>query len=849
MASWEDVKKEALQELKKRNLPEEYHDRLDDELYEIEKQGVIMRWVDYYVNKKRWDDNKNGLVLPWLLGMTPVDPLSESIEHKWVYQTDFPDIDIDFLPHARDYIKRYAYDKYKNVCSVGSWVTYKPKSALQDVSRAMGEDFREVIKFSKLIPDEFDALTLEDLERYKVQAEDKSLPSEVRAEAHKELSRYKPFYEYWERDDTTRKIVDYAFRLVGKIKTQGTHAGGLIIADRPIENIVPLSYMGRGDNKSWTSQWTEGRSTQLSKLGFVKFDILGLKTMGYVWLAGEHIKNNRNIVIDWSDPDPTIDKAGVEVHLDGSERRISLKDEKALAMCNALKTESVFQVETDIQKGIISDGSVKDFNDLVIYNALGRPGPIDTIPEYIRRRDEDPDGWQVGQDKRIVKILEDTYGIICYQEQLQALWQSLAGFTVPEAEFARKVIAKKWEDKLPDVEKRWKEGAISEIGEEATNNYWLSMQSFGRYAFNKSHSVAYSLITYMCLYLKANYPAEWWAAAMTACHQEKLPLYMSAAKKDEVKFGVLDVCRLTDYFTVHGDEVTIGIQSIKGIGASVAEPFTKAYGTSFTSLEEVIEKCGKKKTVFERLIKLGAFDKLYANKKALWYYYVWKYSKDKNTKELREEIASWFKLSDDKLQEIRDKKIAEYKEWYPKRKKLPKKVEFFTPKIDPSYEDISARVEDFDLREQLDIEKEYLGYYWHSPLDLYRTTGYTIQKCIDNAKQESDEIIQKLEVVIEKVEPRKSKKGNPYYALRVTDGVQTADIVCWADIFSANKGLMKVDNGIYIDGIIYNVPRKSFRFSNNTDIIRLMRADIEDEEEPLSPDDLQRVRDEDYPLW
>jgi DNA polymerase-3 subunit alpha len=266
------------------------------------------------------------------------------------------------------------------VCSVGYWITYQPRSAMSDVARVMGGDFRKVIQISKGLPDEFDDLTLQDHKELMLKARDDG-------DARRDIEQYKEFYSYWaddtpadvnDPDSSPKRIVECAYRLVDKIKAQGTHAGGVIIADCPIDSIVPLSFIKSGKKEGvWTSQWTEGlRSTQLSKFGLIKFDILGLKTMQYIWVACNFVRENRGISIDFDDLDPTIDKAGSLVR-GGVRENISFCDELTLKMINDLKTESVFQIETPIQKGIIRDGKVKSFNDLVVYNAMGRPGPIE----------------------------------------------------------------------------------------------------------------------------------------------------------------------------------------------------------------------------------------------------------------------------------------------------------------------------------------------------------------------------------------------------------------------------------------------------------------------------------------
>jgi len=475
---WDEVKQKATGLLEEKKLNKEYYERLKVELYEIEKQGANSNWCDQINAGTTWDANPKGLVLPWLLDLTQVDPIVNKIKHNWIYQTDTPDIDLDYMPFVRDIIKDFATKQYIHVCSVGSWVTYKPKSALQDVTRAYGGNLKIVVELTTNLPEEFDDLTL--IDHKKLQEDLHNPDPKIQQEAHQEIARYQPFYDF---AIANPKVVDMAYRLVGKIRAQGTHSGGIIIADRPIDDIVPMSYL----HGNWTSQWTEGRKTQLSKFGLVKFDILGVKTIYYIWQAGNLIKKNYNIEIDWSNIDPVSDppRAGEQILPDGTRIPILFNDPEALKQCNDLKTDSVFQIETPIQKRIIQDGKVKSFNDLVIYNAMGRPGPMSELKHFVENRDDVTQKWKEELDPRIVDILRETSGILCYQEQLSATWMSLAGFTVPEAEAARKIISKKWVEKLPQVEKQWIEGATKTIGKEAAEHFWELMRTFGRYAFNK----------------------------------------------------------------------------------------------------------------------------------------------------------------------------------------------------------------------------------------------------------------------------------------------------------------------------------------------------------------------------
>lgn len=818
---WIEIKQVANDRIK--SYAEVYLNRLIKEIAEIEKQGANAFWEDATEVNKKWNKNVNGLVLPYILGMTDVDPIKNNIDHYEDMLTDNPDIDLDFLPHARQTIKEYAQNKYVHVCSVGNWVTYKPKSALIDVARALGSDWRLVMKITKELPDEFDDLGLEDLQRYKEQ--EKSPDKSLREEAHREVAKYAIFYEYW---IANQQLVNLAYKVVDKIKTQSTHAGGVIIADRPIENIIPLTRI----HGNWTSQWTEGKSTQLSKFGLVKFDILGVKTLFYIWQACNLIKRNYGVSIDWDDMDPTTDppRAGYQISKDGVKEVMSFCDAKSFKMCNELKTDSVFQIESNIQKGIINDGKVKSFWDLVVYNAMGRPGPIDMIPQYIKRRNDASRSWKIGEDERVIRLLSDTFGIICYQEQLTSIWMELARFSATEADECRKIISKKWLEKLPKVEQRWLKGASKTIGEKAASEWWSKMVTFGRYAFNKAHAVAYSIITYRCLYLKAHFPAEWWAAVLTECPIYKHSVYMGAARLEGVKFGIVDINNLTHEYDVVDNTVVPGLQSIKGVGEKASKKFCSVTGP-FKSLDDIVEKFCKDKRVFERLIKLGGFDKLYKHRKALWVWYQFKYCSGKEITQLRKDVSVKFVWPEEEILKYRQTQLDEFKRLYPNKKKIPITILNWKPKISPTYEQMIDFVgSDYTVTERLIMEKEFLGYYVTNPLEPYQVKGHTIE----DAKKTGI-----MEGIIEKLESKTSKSGNKFYHLHLTDGIQNAKVIVWVDsINSCDPAAIKDGVGVRIN-IEYD-PQKGFKIQDRTRIIPLLNKSVD-----IS---VSKVKEE-YLLW
>lgn len=450
---WTDLKTLAVVAYQERKLPVEYFNRLKFEFKEIEKQGAEGYWISLYNDQKKFETNKNGLVLPFLLDITTVDPIAAAIKHNIVYQTEFPDIDIDFISMARDPVKDYAAKTYgsDHVCSVGTWLTYKPKLAILDAARALGTGISDATALTKELPEEFDDLS--------------------KAAALEEFETLRVFNEQYPQ------VVDLAYKIVHRIKAQGKHAGGLIISKVPVRDFIPLSIC----SNQWTSAWTEGRNTQLSKFGFVKFDFLGLKTLIYIWTCRKLIEEGKGIKIEW-EMNPEDNLAGWEIMPDGTRNKILFNDPHALSLANDIKTESIFQFDTDLAKSIIQKGGVKSFNDLVIYTSLGRPGPLPMVDVYIKRRDGD-ESWDDGSE--IVQHLKDTFGIIVFQEQLATVWTKMAGFTKPESEEARKAVAKKWIEKLAPIEAKWMRGASKTLGEAAAAEWWQKMVTFGRYAFNK----------------------------------------------------------------------------------------------------------------------------------------------------------------------------------------------------------------------------------------------------------------------------------------------------------------------------------------------------------------------------
>ncbi|MDB4490181.1 hypothetical protein N9045_01555 [bacterium] len=893
MLGWKQIVDIADEAVSKYSI--EYQDRLKFEIKEINKQGANAKWVNHYNDGDKFSSNPNGLLLPFLLGMVNNDPIKDrkepvlntvraSVIKKFkadngyipkdiIKDSDMPDIDLDCLPEARDPIKEYAAEKYGidkkdnygPVCSVGTWQTFKLKAAIVDACSGTGlVDRNEAYALTTELPEEVDHLkdsgkafckgrvidqkTGEDKEcgvsHDKAECPDCGSSDTDGPTIGKLLNEYENLARF---NELYPQVVDYAVQLVGRVRNMGMHAGALIIADRSLFGNIPMAKSGKGH---WVSMWTEGRNTQLSKFGYNKWDILGLKTLKYIFECCKLIESNRGIsfgknMVGWDAIDPDKGIAGWYIDGKGNKCDILMNDPHVLKLANEQKTDGIFQFDTDLAKSILSNG-VKNFEDLMLFNAMGHPGPMASIPEAVANRDDTTGSWRKKLNPEILDVLKDTYGVIVYQEQLQAIWQRVAGFTAPEAQEARKAVAKKWTHKLKPIQVKWVQGAARLLGESQAEEWWTKMETFGRYAFNRSHAVSYCLVAHRCLWLKAHFAPEFWAAVMSDCHKDKLVRYMGTArsekwqptditysgtynpskKADGVKFDAINLEDRKRSFSATGDIVNQGLIGINGFGVSAAEKY-EGVGT-YKDIDDFIEKTGgKDKSAIERFIKLGCFKYMpnHENSKSLWVWYQYKYCSGKDITKLKQQIREqlletdgWNKKS---IEQERKRLIAEYKKQFPNRRKIPAKYSNWKPKPDDTREKIMALVdEDFELSEILSFEEQYLGYYLHSPLDLYVCKG----DCdIESAREFGKYDATRLEGVISKVDFAITKNGKDFAKIYISDGVQETLVLMWQnEMRRQNASTLQPGIGVQLY-VEYDETRNIFCVAKNETILKLIK--------------------------
>lgn len=332
-----------------------------------------------------------------------------------------------------------------------------------------------------------------------------------------------------------------------------------------------------------------------------------------------------------------------------------------------------------------------------------------------------------------------------------------------------------------------------------------------------SHGVGYSLIIFRCLYLKAHYTSEWWAAVLSLCHPKKQARYIGIAKSEGVEFGSLDAKNLTQLFSVVDNKIVPGLESIDKIGKSTSQKYVSR-NVDFDGFDDFVGKFGSSKIILERLIKLGAFDEINRNRKGLWKWFLFKHTKDRD---IVEEVMPHFEWSEEDIQKEKDRQAKEYFKFYPKRKKIPSKISNWKPKIGRRYEtptmdQVVSLFDDFTDAEKLGFEKEYFGSYWNNPLSLYETSEENVLKIGDDCV---------ADVVIEDITERTTKTGGLFRSLRVTDGVSTVDVAVWEDDFLNNDiGVFRTGNGINIE-LLWKEKFRSFNMAPGSAVHSLERKD------------------------
>ncbi len=580
-------------------LPAEARERFEFELGVIEEMGfesyflIVWDFVRYAkengiaVGPGR--GSAAGSIVSYCLNITDVDPLANRLLFERFLnpgRRSMPDIDIDFSVRGRERVIRYVAEKYgrESVAQIITFGKMAPRAATRDAARVLGFDYGTGDRLAKLIPE----------------------PIMGRSPSFAEcLKSGRELRQTYDSEPDAKRIIDVAQGLEGIIRNNSIHAAAVVIADRPLQEIVPLQLAedksapaganGEGAAKGErqykiVTQYSMG---PIEEIGLLKMDFLGLRNLDVIEDAIEIIERSRGEAID------------VE--------KIPIDDAKTFAMLAKGDSTGVFQLESEGMRDALAQVRPTEFEDIVALNALYRPGAMAYIPAYAKGK-QDPASIRY-PDPRLRAITEETHGCVIYQEQLMEIARSMAGFSGAEADDLRKAIGKKKRDLMATMKDKFMLG-LKESGTADTvaRDLWKLNEAAADYSFNKSHAACYGLISYRTAYLKANYPAEYMAAVISSVMntKDKVPFFVNRCEEMGIEVLPPDVNSSEHGFVVAEKRIRFGLDAVKNVGHSAVEAILTAREAGpFASLWDFCERVDGRavnKRAVECLVKCGALD-------------------------------------------------------------------------------------------------------------------------------------------------------------------------------------------------------------------------------------------------
>ncbi len=531
-----------------------------------------------------------GSIVAYCLSITDVDPLTYDLLFERFLNPErvsMPDIDIDFSVRGRERVMRYVVEKYgrESVAQIVTFGKMFPRAATRDAARVLGFDYGAGDRLAKLIPD----------------------PQQGRPPSFADcLASGEALRKAYDEDPQARQIIDVAQGLEGIVRNSSIHAAAVVIADRPLTDIVPLQLADAGTDENGDRVYrtvTQFSMKPIEEIGLLKMDFLGLRNLDVIEDALDIIERSTG-----ARPDMTT---------------LPLDDERTYEMLARGDSIGVFQFESEGMREALRKVRPTEFNDLVALNALYRPGALDQIPVYARGK-RSPENIAYA-DERLRPILESSMGVILYQEQAMQISKELAGFSGAKADDLRKAIGKKNRAAMAALKPEFVAGCrASGTSEAVTEFLWTTNEKSADYSFNKSHAACYALIAYRTAWLKANYPAEYMAALISSVMstKDKVPFFVARCEEMGIEILPPDV-NLSDHeFTVVEGNIRFGLDAVKGVGYQAVEAIRAARdeGGSFESLWDFCERVDNRsvnKKAIEALIKCGAFGSTRSTRKGM----------------------------------------------------------------------------------------------------------------------------------------------------------------------------------------------------------------------------------------
>jgi len=656
------------------DITEEVEARMKKELDVIEKMGfaqyflIVWDFVHFAKeNKIRVGPGRGsaaGSIVSYCLGITDIDPLEHGLLFERFLNEErrsMPDIDIDFCYEKRSQVIKYVTEKYgeKRVAQLITFGTMAARQAIRDAGRVMEVTYAEVDRIAKMIPMELNVTIKNSLE----------MAPELK--------------EVYDNDYRMKEVIDMAISLEGIARQDSIHAAGVVISAEDLYNYTPIQREGDSDIV------TQYKMEDIQDIGLLKMDFLGLRTLSLIDKALFLIKKTINIDIDINN--------------------IAPDDKKTYKMLSEGDCLGVFQLESSGMRELVVNLKPDKFEDLVALLALYRPGPLQSgmVNDFVeskngRKKIEYP-------HPSLKPILEDTYGIILYQEQVMGIASELAGFSMSEADILRGAISKKKRKLLSEQKYKFIDGAKNRgIDEEISTKIFELVNHFAEYGFNKSHSAAYAMISYQTAYLKANYPVQFMAAILSIRmgNQDKVAQYVHDTRRMGITVLPPDINESFSDFAVVENLIRFGLSAIKNVGTNVIESIEKERKnngkfTDFIDFCERVETTVLNRKTLESLIKSGTYDSLGQSRKFL----------SENFEKITEEVL--------KVRKERDKgQFSLFDDGEGQQEKM-----MFNGIMDKKNQN-----EEYQPKQLLNFEKEMLGLYISGhPLSEYETilTGLT----------------------------------------------------------------------------------------------------------------------------
>jgi len=677
------------------------------------------------------------------LGITNIDPLAyELVFERFlnVERVELPDIDLDFQDDRRDEVLAYVNQKYgtNHVAQIITFGTMGARAALRDTGRALGLPYSQVDRVARLIPPEL-TITL-----------------------GRALEESKELNEIYCQDEAIRNLIDSARKLEGLVRHASTHAAGVVISHDPLTEYVPLQLVGKGNQHAVMTQF---HMENIARLGLLKMDFLGLSNLTILAKATETVKEKRGISIDLPS--------------------IPLNDSKTFKLLASGETKGIFQLEGSGMRRYIEELKPTNFSDIAAMVALYRPGPMEQIPTFIKaKQGVIPVHYP---HPALKEILEETYGVIVYQEQVIFIAQALAGYSPGQADIFRKAMGKKIPKVMKKEEKNFIAGANKRgISTELAREVFALIEPFAGYAFNKAHSVSYALIAYRGAYLKANYPTEYMTAFLNTYwdNMEKVRSAVAECRRLGILVLPPDINKSQVNFAI---EVAIcfGLAAIKNVGPSPIECILSArkQGGVFKSIEDFCHRVDLRninKKVLESLIKAGAFDSL-GSRGAL--------------------LKSINKIVSLAQMEQRMKESGQVSLF-----DLTSPVFVLDPEI--------KKGEDVSTKQKLDWERELLGVYFSSsPLDSLAQSLRA--EALSTAKGQRSNLISCSEIstdmanetvviagMVASVRQAYTRDRRPFIVATIEDLNGGIETIVWPGLCESTKELWQEGNILLVNGLV-----------------------------------------------